>query len=185
MPTESKTPNLSKQIEIYREILKTATDEYNTITVTRMNNQQALIKNYLWLAVTMLVSLGALFSFYCERATPGVCFGLLFFAAVTSFIAFFVGLRAMTGADFYSLTGDCDKVLKLCCPEQRFNESDTLQLLKFWISNADKGTDAAMKTISQRIQAMRWMNLLLSTTLLTLAGSAGLFFINQLSQGGL
>lgn len=184
MPEEStKTPSvppevdLSKEIEAAKDLFKQALDELKQLAIDRLSIQHAVIRNYLWLSVTILAAELACVQQSLDTAGDHPCpYIPLLLSALFALFALCVGIRAMTGTSFVEPSDNIVEIFNyLTVP--KYDQSNHYAMLKSQIESVKKSIDEASDLIDRRGKLMRDMNvaLLISIGLAVLSGLRFLF----------
>ena len=158
----SETPDLSKRIENARSLLNAALSAYKQLDIDQYSQQTNGIKNYLWLAVSIVGGLWAI----VIQAEPTVLehpfsFSLwktCFIPAITlSFAMVWVGVCNLSGGVLLEPVNSYKIWFNYACGDTACDE-DTLAMLGQQIIDVDKSLEEARKSIENRGRALRDMN---------------------------
>ena len=181
-PSESTASDWSKEIEIAEDIRKRALDNYKLTSIDRLNIQQGVIRNYLWLSMTVLAADFAFFWRIFEKSQessdlcPIVILGLSVCAAM---VALIIGIRAMTGTTFNDPDDNYVEMFAYLT-KQGYDQGNHYALLEQEITKIKDATEEALDRVHIRGLAMRRMNVLLVFSTCSGALSAFLYFLPTL-----
>ena len=192
MPTEElKSPSQaplekdwSKEIEIAEALCKQALESYKQVSIDRLSIQQTVIRNYLWLSVTILAAefafiskaFGSLESFLVHPC-PGI---VLVISMIAALVALLIGIRAMTGTNIYDPIDNHVEVFDYLTADG-YDQGNHYAILKKKIRNTKESIDKAYNLIHKRGTSMRKMNKALIFSVCTGVFSSFLFFISNLT----
>lgn len=158
----SETPDLSKRIENARSLLNAALSAYKQLDIDQYSQQTNGIKNYLWLAVSIVGGLWAI----VIQAEPTVLehpfsFSLwktCFIPAIAlSFAMVWVGVCNLSGGVLLEPVNSYKIWFNYACGDTACDE-DTLAMLGQQIVDVDRSLEEARKSIKNRGRALRKMN---------------------------
>ena len=192
MPTEKlKSPSQapsesdwSKEIEIAEALCKQALESYKQVSIDRLSIQQTVIRNYLWLSVTILAAefafsskvFGSLESFQIHPC-PGI---VLLFSMIAAFVSLIIGIRSMTGTNICDPVANHVEVFDYLTANG-YDQGNHYEILKKKIKSTKKSIDEAYGLIHKRGTSMRKMNKTLVFSVYTGIFSAFLFFVSNLT----
>ena len=185
MPTEStKDPSISssidfsKEIEVAEDLCKQALEKFKQVSVDRHSIQQSVIRNYLWLSVTILAaefaSVREVFNPMPEHLCPYVVLAL---SALSALAALIIGIRAMTGTTFVDPTDNFVQVFDYLTATG-YHQGNHYALLKKEIATIKSAVECAYGVVNRRGKAMRKMNILLVFSICTGVFSGLLYLIS-------
>lgn len=178
-PSESTASDWSKEIEIAEDIRKRALDNYKLTSIDRLNIQQGVIRNYLWLAMTVLAADFAFFWRIFEQfqETSDLCpIIILGLSVCSALVALIIGIKAMTGTNINDPDDNYVEMFTyLTNPE--YDQGNHYALLEREIKNIKAATEEALDRVHLRGLAMRRMNALLVFSTSSGAFSAFLYFL--------
>lgn len=172
----------SKEIEIAEDIRKRALDQYKITSIDRLNIQQSVIRNYLWLAITVLAAEFAFFWRVFERSQsisdlcPIVILGL---SVCSAMVALVIGIRAMTGTTFNDPDDNYVEMFSYLT-SQGYDQGNHYALLEEEVKRIKAATEEALDQVHIRGLSMRRMNVLLVFSTCSGAFSAFLYFLPTL-----
>ena len=195
MPTtENKTPsetsslqedNFEKEIKIAEEIRNKALENYKQIHLDTWNIQHTVIRNYLWLSVTLLAAYFAVLWKTYEELLPTreYCpFFVLTLAIILALASLILGILSMTGS---STRHPSDNYVEMFdyLTTNGYDQGNHYSLLKKEIKSIKEAIERENGFINKRGLSMRWMNKLLIVSI-SLAILAGILYLISLVVGG-
>lgn len=180
-PSDTSMTDLSKEIGIAEELCKQALEKFKQVSVDRHSIQHNVIRNYLWLSVTILAAeftcLSNYFAPVADIAKHPCPYIILALSVMSALFSLCTGIKAMTGT---SVIDPSDNYVEMFdyltangyLPENHF------ALLKKEISTIKQSIDEAYEMVHKRGKAMRKMNRALLFSICTGIFAGFLFFIS-------
>lgn len=176
-PLEASEADFSKEIALAEDMCKQAHDNLKQLAIDRLSIQHTVIRNYLWLSVTILAAEFACAQQSLATAANHPCpYIPLLLSSLAALCSLCIGIRAMTGTSFVNPTDNYVEVLDYLT-SSGYDQGNHYAMLKKQIKSLKKSIDDAADQIHRRGKLMRAMNisLLISIGLASLSGLLFLF----------
>lgn len=157
-PDQLSINDYSKEISVAEDLCKQALDKYKQVSIDRLAIQHSVIKNYLWLSVTILVAeltiTREMFPLSFSHACPLIFLAASFLCALFALLA---GIRAMTGT---TIVDPSDNYVEMFdyLTANGYDQGNHYALLQKTIRETKKSIEQAYDTVHTRGKFMRKMN---------------------------